>query len=478
MLGSYAFNNKNHVQWKGAANVRTYSVPRWSSNYVASTQTDDLPRKVWPLVKGVASVSASHLAPVHALQGARAVTSNLHGTSNNNSTLGIEALDRPGRTSLQPDPAQATITVYLPQDTTNKYFTGQGTEEFTSIAANARRRCRSAGMYRPKFDPRKSNQPTYFSDTRMYLDGRSKSYHQNHYTHIRRGEPSLLNSGDHEDTFYAAHSVAQCPKLYIPRREDNSDNSNYLQYAWVDNRTMEPEQVGLYDLAFQEGYYNVEDFNHALHAQLVHNGHYLVEIATGLLVQFINIVYNHVEERLELQLYPCSAARFPSTHYRIGEKTDPTIADWSLPETAILPSLLIPSPLLATQLGYPAKTFLPALEETHQTEPRAILSGTSFQLAPMYNRLQYKPSNRPFKTDGGVSSSAQILRKKFDAMNTVAATYTGLAGGNQVAAAMAYGVTEQAPYTIKSKLAMPWTRTPFFWHKGQQKNKRRTMFNG
>jgi hypothetical protein len=75
-------------------------------------------------------------------------------------------------------------------------------------------------------------------------------------------------------------------------------------------------------------------------------------------------------------------------------------------------------------------------------------------VAPVY----YKPSNSEFAQQGGVSSSAQIARVKYNTITNNGAAFTrafGSATGN----ALAYGGSDQT-YTIKDKIGFPLTKTP------------------
>jgi hypothetical protein len=71
-----------------------------------------------------------------------------------------------------------------------------------------------------------------------------------------------------------------------------------------------------------------------------------------------------------------------------------------------------------------------------------------------------KPNNSKFKTQGGVSSSDLIVRKKYDTITESASKFQS-AFGNDVANAMAYSANSST-YTIKDKIGYPIKKTPVF----------------
>lgn len=71
-----------------------------------------------------------------------------------------------------------------------------------------------------------------------------------------------------------------------------------------------------------------------------------------------------------------------------------------------------------------------------------------------------KPNNSKFNTQGGVSSSDLIARKKYDTITDSSAKFIS-AYGNDVANALAYS-TNSSTYTIKDKIGYPLKQTPVF----------------
>jgi hypothetical protein len=319
----------------------------------------------------------------------------------------VDTLDRPGGTAPNHCPL---ITLYLPQDPTNKYQTSQcslTTEHvdlswITSITENAKRRCRSSGMNKPTF--KENAQPNYFNDTRQYLDGKSKSFSQNQFTHTRRGPNSLISNNNN---IYSSHGLSNCSKAYI----SSNSNHNYLQYLWVDAEELTIQNA--LELQFNEGYYTIEDFNAAMHMRLEEKGHYLIETATKRKVHFLHFIYNTEFKCIELQCLPMSRTLYPADRYSIPLPDLP----FTVPTTiACVPVLVFPSNKLSTDLGFPRNHTEPGLAARIASIPFAVLSSSSYKFGPLYNTVNYKPSNLVFRQEGGVSSSAEILRKKNNAI--------------------------------------------------------------
>ena len=90
------------------------------------------------------------------------------------------------------------------------------------------------------------------------------------------------------------------------------------------------------------------------------------------------------------------------------------------------------------------------------------------QIFPLYKPVYYKPNNYKFAQQGAVSSGDLITRRKFDTVNTIAATYRG-AYGDHVANSLAYGVPTSGHIT-KEKTGYPIKQTPTVSSSGEMKN--------
>ena len=73
----------------------------------------------------------------------------------------------------------------------SKYDNGTCTDKNICMAENAKRRVRSGGMYRQKYDLSKDNSKVYFADTNEYYMNRNKTFKQNSVITLRQGAPSV-----------------------------------------------------------------------------------------------------------------------------------------------------------------------------------------------------------------------------------------------------------------------------------------------
>ena len=87
----------------------------------------------------------------------------------------------------------------------------------------------------------------------------------------------------------------------------------------------------------------------------------------------------------------------------------------------------------------------------------ANTNGLTTALVPVY----YKPSNSRFAEQGGVSSSAYILRRKYDTVTDAGAKLQNKFG-RATANALAYSTTDSSLYSLKTKTGYPLKQTPRF----------------
>jgi hypothetical protein len=70
-----------------------------------------------------------------------------------------------------------------------------------------------------------------------------------------------------------------------------------------------------------------------------------------------------------------------------------------------------------------------------------------------------KPNNNRFKTQGGVDASDLTSRLRYEEITNAAAS-TKKVYGAATANALAYGISDDATYTLKDKIGYPLTKTP------------------
>ena len=111
-----------------------------------------------------------------------------------------------------------------------------------STQNNALNRVRSSGMIRRKFDINKNND-RYYTSTGQYLDSRNKTFTQNTYHMLRKGDTSSLpGSAKSQQNVYASNTVAHCSTskdvttAYIPVYYKPS-NTKFAEQGGVSSST-------------------------------------------------------------------------------------------------------------------------------------------------------------------------------------------------------------------------------------------------
>lgn len=87
----------------------------------------------------------------------------------------------------------------------------------------------------------------------------------------------------------------------------------------------------------------------------------------------------------------------------------------------------------------------------------ANVDGLQTAYVPVY----YKPSNSRFAEQGGVSSSAYILRRKYDTVTDAGAKLQATFG-RATANALSYSTTDSSLYSLKNRTGYPTKKTPRF----------------
>jgi hypothetical protein len=418
---------------------------------------------------------------------------------NPRTSITLDEFDGPGRAIVSPvdqceNGMRNTLDVPL---STSKYDNGTCTDKNVCMAENAKRRVRSGGMYRQKYDLSKDNSKVYFADTHEYYMNRNKTFKQNSVISLRQGEPSVIAGFAAKTNFYVTTGLNKCNKAYIP----NDTNLNYFTYYWLNDTyaLSGSERVpdNGHQVTFPEGYYTIESLNAQLENVMKQKSHYLIEKRTGGKVFFMKFVYNNYNDKIELQLYPYSEG--PSGLYDPLYYSFPKVNGeqaWTPRNRAVAQTASIKfenegvSKLLGFSAGfYPDIT--PWLSDptnnTFETMPiftsipQAFLSNIPHSVFPMYTVVNYKPSNANYGTDGGVSSSTRTLQEKYTTI-TRNGTIFAVSYGMEVSNAVAYGVPENIN-TTKDKIGYPLRSTPVFPKNGSGQmvvscSRRKNMYNG
>jgi len=371
----------------------------------------------------------------------------------------------------------------------------------------AKRRVRSAGMIKRQFDISKGNDVGYFVNKHQYMVSRNQTFTQNQYNYIRNGNASAKpGDGLSSQNLYSAQGLSHCKIHYIP-----TDSVFYYQWVDKDGSGFDPEQkndysydVFLYSVNVPKGYYTIDDINNVLHLAMSTNSHYFINVANKTKVFTIYFAYNNANNTMEIHSAKINNTLFDPVNY-----TKPYSLNW---DPSVYPAYTNESNLVTWNSTDPSKSFIPVVviinnafgaaigfsqgiypnvgiiplylnkaipyqgkvsNNYNSLIPETPTSGqilsksdnySSSQHAPLiqptYKRVNYKPSNPQFASQGGVSASSAIARVKYNAITRDTALYNK-AFGVTVTNSLAYGVPE-AGYTIKDKIGYPLRKTPRF----------------
>lgn len=298
---------------------------------------------------------------------------------------------------------------------------------------NARRRCRSAGMISNKFID--GGDRAYFTNNKQYLHSRNRTIAQNEYVHIRQGGPTPKpGTAWSKANIYSPYGLSTCPKYTISAALGN----NTLKYTWViDDPEDESENLPVYTVTFPDGDYDIFDLHNEFTNQQIARGHAIQSSTNNTYETLMKFGYDTTRGVPTILFYSVDNGetyRTPQIEFLGGNSLGPI-------GFGLVPGLY------------------PSLNDSSEN---VIIYGTpNAKLSPSYEQLHYKPSNAQFATQGGVSSSARILRVKYNEMQKAAKNATVF--GSAMASSLAYHIpTPDYPTTAKAKMGYPLTSTPVF----------------
>jgi hypothetical protein len=376
-------------------------------------------------------------------------------STNNRTSVRIDELMQPNgaRNTMSANPL-VTVGEEIPKPS-NRTETGLCVSQATCIADNARRRVRSSGMIRKKYDPA-TNEPGYYTNSAQYLASRARTFQQNQYSHPRVTDTLILPIPSlTRPNIYVPNGTAKCPKTQISAALGN----NTFSYYWID--AIDTSST-LYDVDIPDGYYDAHDLTNAAFLSMQQNDHYIINKITSSREPLLKFAWNEIVRRIEIQLI--STSTFSSNFFSepVGV-TAWTLSNYVSPNNSrviVLDFHL--SPGFSDLIGFAGATYYPGISGTTLQNARttsfAVLSTSSPRIFSSYIPMVYKPSNSRFEQQGGVSASSMTQRRKYETIchvsNTISSVY-----GKQVANALAYGVSETT-YTDKSKYGYPLKLTP------------------
>lgn len=356
---------------------------------------------------------------------------------------------------------------------TNKTENGDCTnQKGISVCAveNAKRRVRSSGMIKRAFKPENNNDNAYFTNSAQYLVSRNRTFKQNQYTHIRKGEISLVpNSTLYNTNVYSPNGISHCKTTKII--EGVNDTFYYL-WTSFDNTSVNRESViddpdtapDCFKVVISPGDKTFSDIQEAFSQAIVQNHHYYINTRNNKKVSLIKLIFNVVENKVELQSFT-EKILTPQIVYSTYNNNPLSTLVAPNDVTNKRPTFYFPANSgFASMIGFQSSepAFYPNIQSVSVANDNSIgfLSNTPPHIFPLYDILHFKPSNTRFATQGAVTSSDRVLRVKYDTITRNGATYQNTFGC-EVPSAMAYNISGFT-YRLKDKIGFPGKRTPIF----------------
>jgi len=363
-------------------------------------------------------------------------------------SMSIDDLNKPGGTITTSAPTNRGLATVEDITYSNNKCDHPSANElcstFLSAENNARRRVRSSGMLRPKYNPN-TNNSTYCTTSGQYLSSRSRTFDQNKYFHVRLGDNTAKpgSSGSIQNV-YSANGLSGCVKHAIP-------NTSF-QYKWIDGID--------YTVNISAGSYNIDDLNSVLHMTMESNKHFYVINPFKTRLYLLKFEYDTLSDRVIINSISTNRTIHLEPNYSWPQEANPALILWTtlIPYEPLQsnPSIIVSGPI-SQAIGFDVGTYPPNQNNISDVS----ISGTSMPLLkPTYVPVYYKPNNPQFAVQGAVSSGDLINRKKYDTITSVGASFRS-AYGNQTANALAYG-SSMYGYTIKDKIGYPAKKTPTF----------------
>ena len=426
-------NNKPFIEWKGQTFDQIHSIVRKNdlSNY--SLHGDRSKFKAQPLK----------------IYRREIVTQDVK-VCNPRTSLKVDIMDQPNGTINNSIAFNQNGLANVKEDgiPNNSCATYENCSVITSAEENARRRVRSSGMIKKKYDSSR-NTDNYYTTSKQYLDSRGLTFEKNQYSYIRMGDSaSKPGSSLASNNLYAPNGLTHCKKYFV-------SEPCLLRYTWIDGSVV--------DLTIPSGYYYLSEINDLLKLKMMENNHYYMKNLFGTSsfaysnneskTFLLNISYNNETNSVELQSFRTDNTIHPQEIYTI-----PADATWTRSNN-LFPQFNIQNNMLQNAFGITNGDY-PASSAPTADTVQIISSQSEPELKPKYKVLHYKPNNYQFATQGAVSSSDLVSRKRYNTITDSAVTFRN-ALGQSVTNALAYGVPANG-YTIKDKIGYPLKKTPTF----------------
>jgi hypothetical protein len=303
---------------------------------------------------------------------------------------------------------------------------------------DAKRRVRSAGMFRKSYDPAKNNS-TYCTDRTQYLVSRNRTFSQNQYNFIRQGNSQAKpGSSQSNNNLYSPNGISHCIQPYISL----ANNNNFFQYSWIDGK--------IYDITIPDGNYDIISLNTAFQNGMVRNNTYFIYNSGNIFL--FNLTYDNLNNIVFINITPYTDIITDTNTLKSGYSVNTPCTwadiDGNVTVNNSTPSVIIPQSNFQYIIGFTPGSYASA---TQQSNINPLITTN-------YVKMNYKPNNSQFGVQGAVSGSSLTLRKKYDTITDSAAKLKS-AYGSATANALAYGVKDQQ-YTLKTQMGFPLTKTP------------------
>ena len=317
----------------------------------------------------------------------------------------------------------------------------------------ARTRTRSVVAPTQKLNPYRVIERNY-GDTQQYLQSRSKTFLQN--------ERDLLKIGN-------SNEKPGMTQVYINATDTHDFSINYYKYNLVAPTEFSYQWIDtfIYKVPVPVGTYSLEDINTLFHSVLTTNKHYFMT-AGGVPIYPMTFLYNDIQKKITLvsKIVHTGLTLFPPTG----------VSSWVIPPPArpLVPVVIIENNVFSQMIGFNANrypfqeiSYYSAYDKITRTNAQFIaqLSNTNNLnnininnvvsaygsdqllygnttnplLSPFTIMKTYKPSNFLYGIQGGDSSSAHVLRKKYNTITDNTCSFRSTFGLDTTNA-IAYGV--------------------------------------
>jgi hypothetical protein len=289
-------------------------------------------------------------------------------TCNRRTAFKIDELDRPGSTTVSADPTNTNrnhLVNYKTNDITE--CTSINRESCINMPdMDARRRVRSAGMIRRKYNESQNND-TYCTSSNQYLVSRNRTFSQNQYNFIRQGNSSAKpGTALSNMNIYSPNGLSHCLQPYI-----SSDN-NTFSYRWIDGE--------IYDIIIPDGQYDIYQLNAVFQNTMARNTHYFINNNNGSFEYLLNMSYDDLNKVVILQTV--SETDYLNNLNGPYSVEQVTLNNWENTSVPTHVSFIIPATKIQTIIGFSAGEFS-QLTQSSDMPPR---------ITQNYVTMNYKPN--------------------------------------------------------------------------------------